>query len=104
MGKLQRDKGNRGRREFIQVLHDADWQIDTITCGIKSEDLIGESPEGKRYSIEVKYHEIINIKQFLAQAKLQSHIRRLPWMLAIRIPQYPKKFLILSEDEEPYVL
>lgn len=77
--------------------------MDSITAGIKSEDLIAESPEGKRYSVEVKNHKLVNIEAFLRQARWQATQRKLPWMLAVRIPRFKGAWLVMRKDERPVV-
>ena len=103
MGTMQRRKGGVGQRAFKRLLTDRDWMVDTISCGIKSEDLIAENPLGTRYSVEVKNHAIINIRSFLSQAKEQAMKRKLPWMLAVRLPQFANSWLVCIQGEEPII-
>jgi len=103
MGKSQRVKGRNGQSEFKKLLLERDWKVDSITAGIKSEDLIAEHPDGRRYSCEVKNHKLINMLSFLNQAREQAKVRDLPWMLAVRLPQHTGVWMVFRKDEPYYM-
>ena len=100
---MQRRKGRKAESEFKSVLQSRDWQVDDLTSGVKSEDLIATSPEGTRYSVEVKNHVSCAWTAFEKQAREQAKCRKLPWMLAVRIPGYPKTYVVMRSNEKPTV-
>lgn len=104
MSKMQREKGRKGQCSFKNLLLDKDWVVDSIACGLKNEDLVAYPPGySEGFSIEVKHHELIDLKKFLTQAKEQAKKQNRPWMLAIRLPLFPGRWLVLRKDEEPCI-
>ena len=89
MGKMQRTKGRRAQTEFKRMLTERDWGVIEPAGGMAVEDVIATSPQGVTYSVEVKHHEAIRLADFIKQAKEQAKKRKLPWMLAVRLPQLP---------------
>ena len=99
MGKMQRDKGRRGQKEFAEVLLERDWEILESSAGASAEDFLGVSPEGVIFSIEVKHHRQIDLGKFIRQAREQAARRKnVEWMLACRLNGFPMTFLVLSSD------
>jgi hypothetical protein len=68
---------------------------------MKVEDIVATDPRGNRWSIEVKHHRLIKLEEFLTQAREQAGKRKIPWMLAVRLPRYPAWWLITREGCEP---
>jgi hypothetical protein len=103
MSRSQRVKGRRGQTEFAAVLQSRDWMVIPITCGVLAEDIVATSPQGKQYSVEVKWQKIIQIEAFTRQAREQANNRKLPWMLACRLQGHAGTWLVLRQDEAPVV-
>lgn len=100
---MQRTKGRRAQCEFAKLLTSRDWEIVETSCGHKVEDIVAHDPQGNRWSIEVKHHKLIDLCAFMQQARMQAAIRKIPWMLAVRLPRYPAWWLILRQDVNPTV-
>ena len=81
MGRMQRNKGARGQREFANMLRDRDWSVDDTRTGKSCEDIIAVDPDGVTWSVEVKNTKIIT-PEHEQQARRQAKARGLPWMLA----------------------
>lgn len=101
MGASQRRKGATGQRIAANMLRDRDWQVDQITAGIKSEDLIATGPDGRRWSCEVKNCATMNQAQ-RKQAMEQARKRKLPWMLMRKIAG-SSSWLVERQGERPAV-
>lgn len=102
MGKMSRDKGRRGQTEAAHLLKDRDWSIIETSSGKKCEDIVAESPEGKRYSVEVKKHRVLNLGAFLTQAREQAAARKLDWMLIAHLSG-TSSWLIMRKGEAPTI-
>lgn len=101
MSKSQRVKGARGASAAKKLLIDRDWVVDTLTCGIKSEDLLGTDPNGVVWSVEVK--NTLNILDaHRKQAIDQAAARKLPWMLMQKISG-TRAWLIRRKGQAPVV-
>lgn len=98
---MSRNKGARGQSEFKAMLLDRDWQVDTLTAGIKSADLIASDPSGNTWCVEVKNCAGI-LPAHRQQAIAQGNERKLPWLLASKIAG-SSSWLIQRKNELPAV-
>lgn len=103
MARSQRTKGRRGQAEFASVLQERDWTVIPITGGVMAEDIVATSPQGKQYSVEVKWQKLIQLEAFERQAREQAKQRKLPWMLACRLQGHAGAWLVFRQDEQPVV-
>ena len=65
MGKASRQKGQRGEREWRDLLRLHGWQAERD--GSLAGDIKGETPEGIRF--EVKRCEVLKVPDWVKQAK-----------------------------------
>lgn len=100
-GRSSRTKGARGQTEFKAMLLDRDWLCDQITAGIAACDLIATDTGGKSYSVEIKNCASI-IPAHKRQAMEQAKARRLPWLLANKLPG-TSSWLVQRQDGPPAV-
>lgn len=103
MSRSQRSKGRRGQTEFASVLTVRGWNVIPITAGIGAEDIVAGSPEGKHYSVEVKWQKLIDVPRFERQAREQAAKRKMPWMLACRLEGHKGAWLVIRQDDVPVV-
>ncbi len=103
MSRSQRNKGRRGQTEFASVLTTRGWNVIPITAGASAEDIVAGSPDGKHYSVEVKWHKLIDVPRFERQAREQAARRKMPWMLACRLQGYAGTWLVIRADEAPVI-
>lgn len=100
-GRMSRNKGARGQSEFKAMLQDRDWNVDTLTAGISSADLIATDREGVTWCVEVKSCAGI-LPAHKKQAMDQGKERRLPWLLASKIAG-SSSWLVQRQNEFPTV-
>ncbi len=103
MSRTQRDKGNRGQREALDVLAERGYQIAETGTGRKCEDLFGCDPSGHPVSVEVKHHAHTRWDDFRAQARTQAKARKAAWLLMCRLPDHPYTFVVEGDGIEPVV-
>ncbi len=84
MGKAQRAKGKRGEREAIKLLEDYGYIVNDLSCGKKSGDLIA-SQDREYYVVEVKNQKIINLPEFLKQARENAAAKKMKWLLMCKL-------------------
>ena len=84
MGKSSRNKGKRGERAAKDLLTSRDWTIlaDT-TAGLSTDDLVCQSPDGRVVSVEVKNCKLINVPEFVKQAR--ANAKNNHWLLLCHI-------------------
>jgi len=102
MSKSQRTKGRLGQSTFAHLLRDRDWQVIETSSGMKVEDIIAESPDGQRWSVEVKNCKSIDIPRYKKQAMEQALRRKLSWMLACRI-HGSASWIVWRKGEQPVI-
>ena len=101
MGKLSRSKGRRGETEAKHLLTDRDYTIVADTsAGINSEDLIVADAEGKIISVEVKNRKLIDIQNFILQAR--TNAKKYPWMLLCKIAG-TSSWLVMGKNIKPVI-
>jgi hypothetical protein len=64
VGRASRDKGQRGERDFRDLLRKYGWNCDRD--GSKAGDLKGDLPEG--FHFEVKFSETLKVPTWVGQA------------------------------------
>lgn len=96
MGSSQRAKGARGQCEARKVLEGKGYYVETLTCGLRSADLIAEL-DGQRYLVEVKNHAAIKLADFLKQARDQARKAGVAWMLMVKLPTLSRWLVVTAE-------
>jgi Holliday junction resolvase-like predicted endonuclease len=100
-GKTIRDKGRKGEREAKLLLQDKDYTIlaDT-TAGLSTGDLLVRSPDDITYDCEVKNRRILNISEFVGQARKNSAKNKTEWMVMAKIDG-TSSWLVLAKNKLP---
>lgn len=97
MGKMQMNKGNEGEVSFGFQLECRGWDVARTRNGVKGEDFFGTSPDGTKFSIEVKNNKILKYEECLKQARDQAAQRtNCEYMLAWRVPRRPETFVVFT--------
>jgi len=102
MSRSQRAKGNRGESEARDVLLERGYSIIETSRGRSCEDIIATAGT-RTYSVEVKWHELWNLKAWRRQAKANAAKRKAHWMLMVRITGAPHTFYVEDGDGRPRI-
>jgi len=96
---MQKTKGNEGEDSFGSKLNSRNWDVARTRNGVKGEDFFGTSPDGTKYTIEVKNIKILNYGECLKQAREQAAKRmNCEYMLAWRVPRRPSTFVVFTKN------
>ena len=101
MGKQSRNKGKRGERAAKNLLTGRDWTIlaDT-TAGLSTDDLVCQSPDGRVVSVEVKNTKLINVPEFVKQAR--TNAKKNHWLLLCHLDS-TRSWLVMGKGGLPVI-
>lgn len=102
-GNTTRNKGRKGETEAKRLLQDRDYTIlaDT-TGGLSTGDLVVQSPEGVVYDVEVKNRKLIDVPQFVGQARKNATRSKVAWMALAKIDG-TSSWLCMAKNRLPVV-
>ena len=100
-GSRSRRKGRAGEAAFKRVLVERDWDVVDTSSGIAECDLVGIK-DGIVTAWEVKNARNLLIDAWLGQARVQAKGKR-RWGLAMRLPGFPRYWLVLAQGREPQI-
>ena len=100
-GNHSRRKGRAGEAAFKRVLIERDYDVVDCTAGTVGCDLVALK-DTTAWAVEVKAAKNLMIETWLGQARVQAVGRR-RWMLACRLPGFPRYWLVLKQNEEPTI-
>lgn len=102
-GNAARSKGRKGEREAKALLKDKDFTIlaDT-TGGLSTGDLVAKGPSGTVYDVEVKNRKVVNVAQFVGQARKNAERSKVDWMVLAKLDG-TSSWLVLAKNRLPVV-
>jgi Holliday junction resolvase-like predicted endonuclease len=102
-GSAVRNKGRKGEREAKRLLQDKDYTIlaDT-TAGLSTGDLVVQSPDGTTYDVEVKNRRIVNVSQFVGQARKNAGRNKTAWMVLCKLDG-TSSWLVMAKNKLPVI-
>lgn len=112
-GKMSRNKGQRGEREFIKMMQDAvddvfrdspdrfELKRNLFQTREGGDDVAGMPEEFDFVSVEIKFQEQLHLNKWWEQAVRQAGGTKIP-VLAFRQSRQKWKVMLFTSSNDPY--